>query len=34
MVAGIAHAMTNQGRTLDGGNLYLHGGTFKLAFNF
>ncbi|MFS8564259.1 MAG: hypothetical protein LVR00_08140 [Rhabdochlamydiaceae bacterium] len=34
MVAGLAHILTNQGRTLDGGNLYLHGGTFKLGFNF
>jgi hypothetical protein len=33
-VAGLTHSLTDQGRTLEGGNLYLHGGTFKLEFNF
>ncbi len=33
-VAGLASITTDQGRVLDSGNLYLHGGTFKLEFNF
>ena len=33
-IAGLSAVTTNQGRVLDSGNLYLHGGTFKLEFNF
>lgn len=33
-VAGLASITTDQGRVLDSGNLYLHGATFKLEFNF
>ena len=34
MMSGLAHILTNQGKTIEGSNLYLHGGTFKLEFNF